>query len=203
MDRNPVLILVRLLPSVMGTRPLPTTRSRRLRRLCLLGAFGAAGLCHAPCSAAPGQASADAILLRPLSFFKVDDLNFGTIVPGNSAGTVTVHPDSSRTSTGGVTPVGNTHQPARFAGLGSYNRQVMISISSNSIQLTGPGAPMTVSQFEIGSTPTAILSTAPLRFRISNFSGQFNFPVGGTLNVNAHQAPGTYSGNFTITLIYL
>jgi hypothetical protein len=99
--------------------------------------------------------------------------------------------------------VGASHQPARFAGLGTFNRQVDISVSANSIQLTGPGAPMTLSQFEIGSTPTAILTTTPMRFRIASTSGIFNFPIGGRLAVNANQAEGTYSGSFIITLNYL
>lgn len=148
------------------------------------------------------QAEAKSIVLRQLSFFRVQDLDFGDIVPGPTAGVVRILPDGTRTVTGGVTVVGSTHQPARFAGLGSYNQQVLINVSSNSIQLTGPGAPMTLSQFEIGSTPTAILSTTPTRFRITSTNGQFNFPVGARLAVGANQAAGTYSGNFSITLNY-
>jgi len=57
--------------------------------------------------------------------------------------------------------------------------------------------------FEIGSTPTAILSTSPTRFRITSPLGNYNFPVGATLEVGANQAPGNYSGTFTVTLNYL
>ena len=99
--------------------------------------------------------------------------------------------------------MGADHQPARFAGLGSRKQQVTISLGSNTIQLTGPGAPMTVSQFEIGSTPTVILSTTPTRFRITTPGGNFAFGIGARLNVNANQAPGDYSGTFAITLNYL
>lgn len=141
--------------------------------------------------------------MRPLVFFKVNDLNFGDIVPSGTAGQVRLYPDGSRTRTGGVTLVNNNHEPARFAGLGSYNQQVAISMTSGTIWITGPGAPMRVRQFEIGSTPTAILSTTPLRFRIASTLGNFNFPLGARLDVNANQAPGDYSGNFTIILNYL
>ena len=177
-------------------RPLPMQRG--------LVAFA---LFIAPTAASPvlaqNSAQAEAIVLRPLSFFKVSDLDFGAIIPSNAAGTVTVAPDGSRSRTGGVTLAGGGGEPARFAGLGSFNRQVNISLGSNSIWITGPGTRMRVRNFEIGSTPTAILSTTPTRFRITSPLGNYNFPVGGTLEVGANQAPGDYSGTFTITLNYL
>ncbi|MGN7931426.1 DUF4402 domain-containing protein [Sphingopyxis sp. 22461] len=163
----------------------------------------------APTAASPAlaqnsaQGAAEAIVLRPLSFFKVNDLDFGDIIPSATAGTVTIEPDGSRSRTGGVTLAGNGGEPARFAGLGSFNRQVNISLGSNTIWITGPGVRMRVRNFEIGSTPTAILSTTPTRFRITSPLGNYNFPVGGTLEVGANQAPGDYSGTFTITLNYL
>ena len=152
-------------------------------------------------TAASGDA--EAIVLRPLSFFKVNDLDFGSIIASNAAGTVRIAPDGSRSASGGATLAGGGGEPARFAGLGSYNRQVNISLSSNSIWITGPGQRMRVRDFEIGSTPTAILSTSPTRFRIATPLGNYNFPVGATLEINANQAPGDYSGTFTITLNYL
>jgi hypothetical protein len=148
------------------------------------------------------QAEAKTIVLRRLSFFRVQDLNFGDIIPGSTPGVVRILPDGTRTTTGGVQAIGSTHQPARFAGMGSFNQQVLISVSSNTIQLTGPGAPMTISQFEIGSSPTTILTTTPLRFRINTTNGQFNFPVGARLAVGANQADGVYTGTFAITLNY-
>ena len=163
----------------------------------------------APVAASPAlaqsnaQSEAEAIVLRPLSFFKVNDLDFGDIIPSASAGTVRLNPDGSRSRTGGVTLAGDDGAPARFAGLGSFNRQVNISLGSNTIWITGPGTRMRVRNFEIGSTPTAILSTSPTRFRITSPLGNYNFPVGATLEVGANQAPGDYSGTFTITLNYL
>lgn len=176
--------------------PLPAQRGLALFALCLAPAMPALAQANA-------QAQAEAIVLRPLSFFKVNDLDFGDIIPSASAGTVTIEPDGSRSRTGGVTLAGGRGEPARFAGLGSFNRQVNISLGSNSIWITGPGTRMRVRNFEIGSTPTAILSTAPTRFRITSPLGHYNFPVGATLEVGANQAPGDYSGTFTITLNYL
>ena len=192
----------------MGTRPFfqRQLRVHALRGLAaLLLSSGAAVVPVTAAHAGPSAQSSEVriIVLRRLSFFKVQDLEFGDIVPSPVAGQVRIQPNGTRTATGGVTLVGSPGQPARFAGLGTYNRQVDISISSNTIQLTGPGAPMTVSQFEIGSSPTAILSTTPLRFRIGATNGQFNFPVGARLAVGANQAPGDYVGTFAVTLNYL
>lgn len=179
-------------------RPLPVQRG--LAAVALLIATTAAEPALAQNSA---QAEAEAIVLRPLSFFKVNDLDFGDIIASGTAGTVRLLPDGSRSRTGGVTLAGNGGEPARFAGLGSYNREVNISLGANQIFITGPGTQMRVRNFEIGSTPTAILSTTPTRFRIATTLGNYNFPVGATLDVNANQAPGDYSGTFTITLNYL
>lgn len=153
---------------------------------------------------ATATADAKALVLRRLSFIKVQDMHLGDIIPSTtSAGTVRLYPNGTRTATGGIVLVGNTHQPARFAGAGTNGRQVAISLSSNTIWLTGPGTQMRLRNFEIGSTPTAILSTTPTLFRINSPTGSFNFPVGGTLEVARNQAPGEYTGTFTITLNYL
>ena len=186
----------------MGTShifcPLPMQRGLAIAALLIAPALAAPALAQGG-----AQGEAEVIVLRPLSFFKVNDLHFGDIIPSASAGTVTIEPDGSRSRTGGVTLAGNGGEPARFAGLGSFNRQVNISLGSNMIWITGPGTRMRVRNFEIGSTPTAILSTAPTRFRITSPLGNYNFPVGGTLEVGANQAPGDYSGTFTITVNYL
>lgn len=149
------------------------------------------------------QAEARAVLVQRFSFIRVQDLSFGGIIPGPTGGVVRVTPAGVRTSTGGVTLTGSAHQPARFAGMGLYNQQVRIRMGSNTIQLTGPGAPMTVSMWEIGSTPTTqFLTTSPRVFRLGSSTGMYNFALGARVNVNANQAPGTYSGTFSITLDY-
>ncbi len=159
-----------------------------------------------PAMAAPPatkSGSTEAIVIRRLSFIKIDDLNFGRIIPSNTAGTVVLAPTGTRTANNGIVLVSNTHQPARFGGRGRNNQDVAISVSSNSILLNGPGASMRVRDFVIGSNPTVILGTAPLRFSIVSPTGVFTFPVGGTLEVGANQAPGVYSGTWNITLDYL
>ncbi|MBA4747281.1 MAG: DUF4402 domain-containing protein [Sphingopyxis sp.] len=185
----------------MGTRPLSGATAWRAALTACAAGFGVA---PAAAQLADADAQAEAIILRPLSFFIVDELEFGDIIPNPAAaGTVRLFPNGTRTATGGVVLVNNNHQPARFAGLGGTNQQVTISLQSNSIFINGPGPRMRVRNFEIGSTPTAILSTRPLRFRINSATGAFNFPLGAILEVGANQPAGDYVGTYTITLNYL
>ncbi len=183
--------------------------SPAIRAFCAMVALAFAALLATPAEAKGSriavQAIAKAIVVTQLSFFKVDDLNFGKIIAGTTAGTVTVTPTGSRSATGGVKLATDVSvKPARFAGKGSPNQTVVIAVTSNTATLTRVGGTqkMTMDTFVIGSTPTANLTTTPLAFRIAAPTGIFTFPVGATLRVGANQTPGTYTGSFTITLNY-
>ena len=147
-------------------------------------------------------ADAQIAVVRPLEFIRVENLDFGKVIRATTAGTVTVAPDGTRTKTGNVILIGTGFQHAKFAGMGTNNQRVDISLGSASIFVLGPGAPMRVRNFVMGSTPTAILTTTPQRFRINSATGVFAFPVGATLEVGANQTPGTYNGTWNITLNY-
>lgn len=168
--------------------------------LTALGGLALPGIAHA------GQANgrAEIAVLRTLSFIKIDDLEFGNIIAGTAAGTVTVSPFGVRTTTGPLTVVGGSFQQAQFGGRGAPNQNLLISINANSTILrrsTGPQT-MTANNFIIGSSPTQVLSTTPRQFRITSPTGVFQFGVGARLNVGANQAPGVYTGTFRLTLIY-
>ena len=163
-----------------------------------IGALVTTSPAHADQTATDAQIA----IVRPLEFIRVENLDFGQVIRGTTAGTVTITPSGTRTKTGGVILVGTGFQPAEFAGMGSNNQRVDVSLGASSIFVTGPGAPMRVRTFVMGSTPTAVLTTTPQRFRINSATGIFVFPVGATLEVAANQAPGTYTGNWTITLNY-
>ena len=151
------------------------------------------------------NANANSVVVRPLSFIKDDDLEFGFLVRGTTAGTVVMAPDNTRTATGGVTLAPGRNRPSRFAGFGATGQQVQISVAANIITInrTGGGGSMTVDTFRIGSAPTwQNITTAPRTFTIGSSTGVFNFALGATLRVAANQAPGFYSGTFTVILNY-
>lgn len=174
----------------------------QLKKLGAAFAVLGAAVVAMPAHADTEVANAEITVVRPLSFVIDDNLDFGTLIPGTAAGTVVMAPTGARTANNGIVLVGAGHKPASFAGQGTNNQRVDVSIGSNSIFITGPGAPMRVRDFIIGSTPTAVLTTTPRRFRINSPTGIFAFPIGATLEVGANQAPGTYSGTWSVTLNY-
>ena len=174
-----------------------------------LGARFACALAMATCALpAPLRAETEnvdaqvAIVTRG-EFFKVEDLHFGVVIPSGLPGVITVAPSGTRTSTGGVTLVGNLHHAAEFAGRkpAGGNAPVQISVGSATLLLTGPGAPMLVSLFRGNTNPGQVLTILPRNFQVQGQSnGAFELTVGATLAVGGNQAPGTYTGNWTITL---
>ena len=174
----------------------------RLKRVGAAVAAIATAFAAIPAYADTETGNAEITIVRPLSFVIDDNLDFGSLIPSNVAGIVTMTPTGARTATNGIVLVGAGHKAASFAGQGTFNQRVDVSLGSNSIFITGPGAPMRVRTFVIGSTPTAVLTTTPNRFRIASLSGIFQFPIGATLEVGANQAPGFYTGTWSITLNY-
>lgn len=168
--------------------------------LTALGGLLLPGIAHA------GQANgrAEIAVLQNLSFIKIDDLEFGNIIAGPTAGTVTISPFGARSTTGPVTAVGGGFQQAQFAGRGARNQNLLISMTANNVILRRSVGTQTMiaNTFIIGSSPTSPLNTTPRQFRISSPTGVFQFGVGARLNVGANQAPGSYSGTFRLTLIY-
>jgi hypothetical protein len=184
----------------MGTRPSHYHRAVRLLRLPILLLAGM--LAATPALAQSGTdtvtTEARATIVTLGSLVNAQGLHFGDIIPGATGGTVTVTDLGARTSTGGVTLVGTSHHPALFVGQGRRNQQIELSFASQTIQITGPGSPMTVTLAPIARLNGGLNGNRPGRWRISASNGQFSFPVGGTLNVNANQTAGTYTGTFTV-----
>ena len=65
------------------------------------------------------------------------------------------------------------------------------------------GAPMRVRNFVIGTAGGTTLGNAPLTIWNNYPNGIFGFNVGATLDVGANQAPGKYTGTWSITINYV
>lgn len=183
----------------MGIRGTNQQRAA-LRRLAIAAAAAGALACI-PAHAANQTGTATTVIVRPNSLVKVDDLDFGTIASGPTAGTVTVNAvTGARSTTGGATAVGAVSQRATFQGTGGI---LLITVSGDtSVTLTraGGGGTMTASLVRAATTSgggVALLGGTLLP------SGVQTYYVGGTLNVGANQAPGDYSGTFQLTVNYL
>jgi len=149
-------------------------------------------------------ARAEALAIIPLSIVKEQDLDFGLIIPGTTDGFVTLSPANAVTTTGGIITSGTT-QNAAFYGYGTFNQRLRINLDANQYLLVRQGGTetMRMDQMTIGSQPPVVIGTAPRTFRIASANGLFRFTMGGRLQVRANQVPGTYVGQFTVSVEYL
>lgn len=127
----------------------------------------------------------------------VQDLSFGAFVAG-AGGTVTISPQSSRTGGGDVTLMtgGQFAQgsAASFDVSGTSNATYQITLPSDgSVTLTGSqGGSMSLSAFTSSPSGSGQL----------NLLGTQTLYVGATLTVGSNQAPGSYSGSFSVTAVF-
>jgi hypothetical protein len=167
----------------------------RVSCLPLLAALFAWAQPAAAGTVAPDRnATGRAIVLRPLSLLKVEDLDFGWLTV-TGAGTAILDPVTGAVSTtGGVLSVGGAPQAAWFVGAASRNTPIKIRIPNRPITLT-----------RVGGTETMSLSAWTLdgpADRKTGIDRAFHFKVGGTLTVAAGQADGLYEGTFTVEVQY-
>ena len=141
------------------------------------------------CDGFSGTKPALASIFAPISISSSGDMDFGTMVPTGTAGTVTVTPAGARSSVD-VDLFGGVPAAASFDVTGASGQAYSITLPS-SATLTSGGNTMTVDTFtdDAGGTPTLA-------------GGSDTFNVGATLNVGATQASGTYSGTFSVTVNY-
>ncbi len=142
------------------------------------------------CDGTSDTANVTITIDAPISISAVGDMDFGTMVPTGTAGTVTVTPAGARSSVN-VDLLGGVPAAASFdmTGKGSANYSIILPSSTT---LTSGANTMTVDTFthDAGASP-----------RLPP-GGSETFNVGATLNVGATQAAGTYSGTFDMTVNY-
>lgn len=120
-------------------------------------------------------------------------LAFGSFAAGNG-GTVTVSTSGICSTGGDVILVLQNCAPAGFTVSGDANFTYIIDLPANDfVTLTGPGNDMVISNFT--SNPSAADG-------LIGSGGSQVLSVGGTLGVGSNQAPGSYSGSFTVIVNY-
>ena len=170
-----------------------------MKRLLTLIAASATLALATPAAAAPVAASPPAnargLILIPLTLTKLQDLYFGTIIPSNLSGVVTVPADGSAPfASGGATLLSSDiGYRARFGGAGTTGQLVLINVTNPVLLPNGLGDNVTVLALTLDGSP--IRTIDPTR--------AFNFNVGGILLVNANQPEGLYQADFDVTAQYL
>ena len=166
--------------------------STRLQAGCLLAAS-----CLLPAAlsvnAASDNADVLATVIATLSLVNQSPLSFGEVAPSNSPGTVILNPDGSRLTTGGAfinsTVAGSA---AAFDVSGLPNAVYAITLPVSVVLNGASGNTMLVDGF----------TSQPNDSGLTDSGGEQNLFVGGTLNVNANQAVGAYTGEMTVTVVY-
>jgi hypothetical protein len=168
----------------------------RVRNLLIAAAMASAAV---PVAAAPvaatNNASGRAVLLIPLTLTKIDDLDFGTMISQSTSGIVSLDATTSnRVFAGGVTGVasGAGHR-GYFAGAGSPSQQVVVTINAPATLSDGLGHSITVLALTQDGSPIRSIDPVTRSFFVG---------VGGILLLNANQADGLYSANFSVTAQY-
>lgn len=188
--------------------------SPAIRAFCAAWALAFAGLIPASAQAknSPAVASgtADAVVLTPLTLLKVEDMVFGKIVAKPQAGTVILNPANSIcTVTGSILHFGAC-QPAVMAGMVGNRTTFKIEVQGNTT-LTGPGRAMLLDTMTlvprtglaiVGAGTPLSAASGNATLRVTTTTRIFTFGIGGTLHVNANQAPGVYVGTVSIQANY-
>jgi hypothetical protein len=170
-----------------------------MRKFLIAGAIAAAAVPGPALAAASNTAGADsrALLLLPLTLTKIDDLDFGTVVPSGTSGTVALNASTSaRTFAGGVTGVTSAagHR-AYFGGAGTGGQQVVVVIVPPTQLTDTNGDTIDVLALTLDNGGNPIRTVDPV-------TRTFFVGVGGIINIAANQPEGLYSATFDVTANY-
>ena len=167
-----------------------------ITRLIVAAAIAATAV---PAAAAPvppdRDASGKALILVPLSLTKIDDLDFGTLVPSAVSGIVAIDATSgNRTFAGGVTGVpSDVGHRARFAGAGTPSQQVVVVITPPTQLTSVAGDNIQVLALTLEGSPFKTIDAT---------TRTFTFGVGGILLIAADQPEGVYQATFNVNANY-
>ena len=156
-------------------------------------AVGAAAMYGVQAVAATASATASATITdAPITITSSQPLTFGDIGAGSNASVIDITPAGVRSLESGDATLGAT---AGTAGVFDVSGE-----PSKAYTVTLPTAPVTLSDGGVNSmTVDNFVSDAS---GIISASGTDSFNVGAKLNVAANQAAGSYSGSFSVEVVY-
>ena len=161
----------------------------RIRSAMLVTAALAAGLLsHGAAQAASTTAKANATILAPLSISNTQGLNFGSILPGTTAGTVSVSALSARNCSSLICS-GNAFAAA-FTVISDSSAETVVTVDNSVDIASDSGGSMTVTLLPSATTLSLTSGTTS------------TLTVGGSLAVGASQKTGSYTGTFSVSVDY-
>lgn len=140
------------------------------------------------------QANGKALVLIPLTLTKIQDLDFGSVVPSAVSGAIVINAATgARTVIGGVTAVpSDAGFRAYFGGAGTPNQQVFVAIN----------APAQLANVNGDKIDVLALTMDGPAFRTIDSTHAFFVGVGGTIMIAANQPDGVYTAQFDVTANY-
>lgn len=163
-----------------------------------------AALLSAPALAAPGDTAtedgaAQANVVNPTGMINTRDLRFGAFVSPTTASTLRIDPDGTVAPSGDVANTYLITQPADGRGPGQFlitgdQARAFLIFAPNRINISNGTSTMRVRRFRFSTrrnTP------------ITDPNAAYDLDVGGTLDINANQEVGRYTGTYDITVVYL
>ncbi len=132
-------------------------------------------------------------LVMAATVTNVNGLGFGSVVPGQADGTVTVSPDGSRTCGGAVTCIPqDVSMAARFDVSGDSLSSYNITLPASASITDSSGHSMTIDSFADSENGSGTLDV----------NGNGSFQVGATLHISPSQSADSYSGAFEVLVEY-
>jgi len=181
---------------------------RALKRFALASAVAGAALCSPTLASAQSDIAVPsrAQIAQDVALTKLRDLDFGrVIVPRNGRIDMSADAASICTPNNGLQPI-DPCQSAQFEGRADTGFQVRISVpSGRRINLTGPDRDLRLRQMTVGPGDGVTFLGRTNRhfdFIVTDPAGVFDFFVAGRLLFRNNQAPGIYTGTFTIEADY-
>jgi hypothetical protein len=158
--------------------------------LALLGASSAFAANTAPMNS-------KALILKPLTLTKLNDLDFGTIIPSGTGDYVRINAQTgARTSSSAILDPTDPGGRARFASSGLNNVLVFLELSPPPYAALTNAAGKTLKVEYINLDGPGLRILTPL-------SQIFFVGIGGEIFVRGNQEEGAYSGTFSLTANYL
>ena len=177
-----------------------------------LPAFACAGVIalapttgHAQTAADPAANSrggeTSVAITTPSSLSSRRDLDFGRVITGNSAGSVTVAPDSSVTTAGDVIAMGGAASAEFLLEKSPYadfptTYSPILPTTIEIVHENDPDAKMTIRDVtsDFNRRRRVLIFSVPAWWGVA----EYDFRVGGTLDVASNQKAGVYTGSFTV-----
>lgn len=155
--------------------------------------------------AAGATSVATATSISPIAVAASQVLSFGRFVPAVGATTLTISNSGVRTGTGAII-LSNTqaaYSAARFDVSGEANATYSITHSGAAVlTAVAPAAGATMALTKTSDFSASNATTTNVAAGTLGATGLQSIYVGGTIAVAASQAPGTYTGDVTITVEY-